>query len=345
MTFSDPHNSSIQHDNKSNGLSRRGFLRIIAGLGIAGITGQLALDQIDSQFTVQQTRKLMGTLVNLTLVCSDNRTASSGKIAIERCFDKMTTLEALLSHYRADSQVSRFNRDGYLQRPHSALLSVVQQSIEISDITHGGFDITIEPLISLYRHYQDHNLGLPPGEAIEKACRKIGYRNLNICEDEVSFVDDGMQITLDGIAKGYIVDAGVSVLRRYGIQNVLVEAGGDLIAMGQKDNDVPWKIGIQSPRESSLITRLNANDQSVGTSGDYLQFFSEDYSQHHIMDPRTGYSSSILSSATVIAPSLALADSLATALMVMDIDEGTEMIRTQGLHAFLVTKDLRTISI
>ena len=101
-----------------------------------------------------------------------------------------------------------------------------------------------------------------------------------------------MGITLDGIGKGYIVDAGTAVLREHGFSNVLVEAGGDLMASGKKEAAQPWRVGVQPPRPQTdkVLARFNLNNQAAATSGDYMQPFSADLSQHHILDPRTGYS-------------------------------------------------------
>ena len=114
-----------------------------------------------------------------------------------------------------------------------------------------------------------------------------------------------MGITLDGIAKGYIVDEGVAVLKQAGFDNILVEAGGDLAASGLKEAALPWQIGIQAPRQghSSLLGKFAVRDQAIATSGDYMQPFTPDLSQHHILDPRAGYSAPELASATVVAPS------------------------------------------
>ena len=156
-----------------------------------------------------------------------------------------------------------------------------------------------------------------------------------------------MSITLDGIAKGFIVDEGVGVLKDFGFDNVLVEAGGDLLASGKKTDQKPWYIGIQSPRKAKerLLASFEVSNQAVATSGDYLQFYTPDMKNHHIIDPRSGYSAPELASASIIGSSGAQADALATALMVLGPDAGLQCLKNfPGCQAYLVGKDMQVYS-
>lgn len=332
---------------KARRLSRRDFLRIIACAGIAAWVGKSALENLEAASVVQQSRVLMGTIVNLTLIAGDRKSASAAEAAVHACLDRMAELEAVLSRFKEDSQVSILNRYGRLKDPHPALLELIHLSQRISELSSGLFDITILPLVTLYQEYHDAGGGLPAEHEIEAACRKVDYRKVTADESNLAFVESGMGITLDGIAKGYIVDEGVSRLAEHGFSDVLVEAGGDLVASGQQDFDRRWKVGIQSPRPRGerLAARFDACNEAVATSGDYMQPFTADFAQHHILNPKTGRSSSALASATVIAPRLALADAMATALMVMEPTKGLEMVRELGLRALLVTKDMTLLRV
>jgi thiamine biosynthesis lipoprotein len=309
-------------------------------MGIAGFTGKLALQNLDEAHTISQTRLLMGTIVNLTLVRPDKETAEVARQAIAACLDCMARLEHVLSRFDIHSQVSRLNQEGVLRSPHPSLLSVLQLSERISDLSEGAFDVTILPLLELYQRRLALTGGLPGDNEIESERRKVNFRRLHIDEAKIAFSEPGMGITLDGIAKGYIVDEGVGRLRDYGFANVLVEAGGDLAASGDKDQGHPWKIGIQDPRSREIHSSayLELSDRAAATSGDYMQPFSADFSQHHILNPRTGRSSVALASATVIAPRLALADALATALMVMEPAEGRDLAKHLGCETYLIEK-------
>ncbi len=155
-------------------------------------------------------------------------------------------------------------------------------------------------------------------------------------------VPAGTAVTLDGIGKGYIVDRGVDVLKERGFPNVFVEAGGDLMAAGEKQGGVPWRVGIRAPRSSmTLLARVDAREQAVATSGDYMQPFTPDYAQHHILDPRTGRSAPELASSTVIAPDAATADGLATLTMVLGAKRGRELLEDlPGCEGCFVDKQL-----
>jgi thiamine biosynthesis lipoprotein len=174
----------------------------------------------------------------------------------------------------------------------------------------------------------------------------VDYRHIDCDTRKISFHQSGMSITLDGIAKGYIIDEAVAVLKEYGFYNVMVEAGGDLIGLGEKAPRTPWKIGLQSPRSGigDFLAIFNLQDQALATSGDYMQPFTPDFSNHHILDPSSGVSSRELASASVFAPSAALADGLATALMVMGTSGLQVLEYLPGCQAYLVTKDMQVLT-
>ena len=152
-----------------------------------------------------------------------------------------------------------------------------------------------------------------------------------------------MGITLDGIGKGYIVDQGVEALRQNGFDRAYVEAGGDLMVSGRKPGDQPWRIGIKNPRSSSTqhMVVLQTSNRAVATSGDYMQAYDVNYDQHHIVNPKTGYSPPELASATITAPTVALADALATAAMVMGHEKTISMLKTiSGCEGYFIDKQL-----
>jgi thiamine biosynthesis lipoprotein len=158
---------------------------------------------------------------------------------------------------------------------------------------------------------------LPDKDQIAGTLSMVDYRKLVVDKDSVGFLQPNIAITLDGIAKGYIVDKGIDVLRRLGFTDVLVEAGGDLMGLGENVKGSPWIIGIQDPRGETgeLIETIHLKDHALATSGDYMQTFTTDYQNHHIIDPHSGHSSLELASVSVMAPKVALADGFATAVM------------------------------
>ena len=293
---------------------------------------------------VGETRLLMGTIVHFTLV-GENRTAAARAIAAT--LDRMAGLESILSHHRAESQLSRLNATGQLDDADPALIDLLATAQKISQQSDGAFDVTVKPLVDLYQRYHGMDL-LPPSTAIEQALARVDYTGIHVDGNRVSLAQSGMGVTLDGIAKGFIVDAGVEVLRSNGFGNVLVEAGGDLSAMGSDASAQPWRIGVQAPRarQNGLLAKFDLADRAAATSGDYIQPFSADLRHHHIIDPRTGYSSPELASVTVMAPSAVQADGWATALAVAGVDRSRQILaKLTGLSAYLVTKDGHTVAL
>ena len=314
--------------------TRRDFLKIVAVSGAAGLALKSGLDTLTADETVSETRLLMGTLINIKAVGPDREAASA---AINACFDRMSALESVLSRFQPESQLSRLNQAGVLADAHPALLALIQQSRQLSQLTTGAFDITVKPLLDLYQASDT----LPAEEQIKGALSLVDYRKLEVDHQTVSFQKPAMSITLDGIAKGFIVDEGVAALQESGFANVMVEAGGDLMALGEKAPRSPWKIGLQAPRAEMgrLMATFNVQNRAVATSGDYMQAFTPDFSNHHIIDPHSGHSSPELASVSVTAPTVTLADGLATAVMVMG-QAGIDMIENlSACDAYAVTKD------
>ena len=327
----------------TDSISRRRFLQIVAASGAAALALKFGIDRLNQPVIARESRLLMGTVVNLTVIGGDEQTAYA---ALRSCLDGMAGLEGVLSRFQPQSQLSQLNRLGELSHAHPALTALIRQSLELSRFSDGAFDITIKPLVDLYQSYQADGKGLPGAEQVNERRALVDYRRLTLDGDRISFKIPGMSISLDAIAKGYIVDVGVGLLRQAGFPNILVEAGGDLMASGEKGNEAPWQIGILSPREGQqkYLGRLSVIDQAVATSGDYMQAFVSDFSEHHILDPHTGYSPPQLASATVVAPTAALADGLATTLMVTGSQAGAQFLRQfDGCEAYLVTKDLAII--
>ena len=186
---------------------------------------------------------------------------------------------------------------------------------------------------------------MPTPESVERAVDRVDYRALRFEEQGVQLDNDGMRITLDGIGKGYVVDRAVDVLRSRGFPNVLVDAGGDLVAGGEHGHGRPWRLGIRHPRGGlGVQARFDTRDRAVATSGDYMQPFAENFSQHHILDPRSGRSAPELASCTVVAEDAVRADALATLVMVLGLRRGRSLLEDlPGCEGYLITKRLDVV--
>ena len=318
------------------GLTRRNVLQIFAVAGVVGTARLLPGDLFNSGFhMVRKSLPMMGTTLNL-IVYSRNR--DQAESAMTATLATMRGIEVKLSRHDPASEVSQLNRTGGLDNPGRELLDVLQLAESVSKISSGGFDVTILPLLALYQKEQGDDQSL-----INKTIRSVGHADILVKDNKIRFNKPGMAITLDGIAKGYIVDQGVNTLTEHGFNQVYVEAGGDLMVRGPKPNGEPWRIGVQNPRPgmSRELVVIETDSLAVATSGDYYQPFTPDMSRHHIINPRTGYSSPELASCTVTAPSAALADALATACMVFNAKDAIELLEEiPGCQGYVVTKDL-----
>jgi thiamine biosynthesis lipoprotein len=316
-------------------VSRREVIKILALSGVGIGLGVKILDLIQGSQTLRkysETRLLMGTVINLTVIAPDE---DGFPLVIEKTFSEMQRWINILDHRSTSSEVGQLNQDGQLAAPSQELLHVVNQALSISAITQGAFDITIKPILDANRE------GRPITDSMKSL---VGYQYIQYANDQLYFSQKGVQVTLDGIAKGAVIDAGVAVLSDQGFENVLVEAGGDLMAAGNRGADEQWRIGLKNPRagESDILSVVGLVNQAAATSGDYQYYFSEDYSLNHIIDPFTLKSPGELASVTVLAPTAMEADGFSTALMVLGSKKSLELVdQLPEIETLMVTKNLR----
>lgn len=322
---------------RQNRFSRRGFLQIVAVAGAAAGCWKLGLFAAAEKLQVaRRSQPIMGTVLNLTVYGPDRDQCEE---ALTQTVATMQRLETKMSRHMPGSELSTLNRTGVLKNPDPDLQGVLSLAQTISKQSSGSFDITILPLLAL----NERGYGFIDSRDHDAARKLIGYEKLQISQGVIQLSQPGMGISLDGIGKGYIVDRGVDSLRDFGFDNVYVEAGGDLMVSGKKEKDNPWRIGIRNPRpqHKRKLVVLKVSDKAVATSGDYFHPFTPDLKNHHIIDPRSGFSPPELASCTVTAPNVALADGLATALMVLGKDAALDFIEPMpGCEAYMVTKNL-----
>ncbi len=289
----------------------------------------------------KESRLIMDTIVSVKVL---NGYARHLEAAVNMALDKMKDLEKKLNKYDRESEVSRINNmradDRIPLGPDMAFL--LNKAVELSSTTAGAFDVTISPLVDLWKRSGENGL-LPSREEIERARSNIGTEGIILDNNNnLSMERDGIELDLSGIAKGYAVDQAISVLKANGVKSGLVEAGGDMYCFGQGPRNKKWRIGVRNPRKNSLIGVLTLRDKAVATSGDYYRFFIKDGKRYsHIIDPRTGYPvSGNPMSVTVIAPDCLTADALATAITVMGPSEGLRFAEgLNGIEAIIISQD------
>ena len=286
-----------------------------------------------------ETRTRMGTLVQVRVVHPE---AARARELAAAAFDEIDRLEAVFSGYRPDTPVSRLNRDGVLSDPPPELVAVVRRALHFAELTGGAFDPTVAPLMELYRS-SFAEIDAPPAETdVMHARSLVGYRRVRLDAAGIAFAGPGMSVSLDGIAKGYILDRVVAQVTAAGAAGVLADGGGDVSAGEGEVAGTGWPVGVEHPREpGTMLGTIEVRHQGVATSGDYMRAYTADLRHHHIVDPRTGASPGHTSAATVVAPSAMDADALATAAMVLGPVHGIELLeRIDGAEGIIVTREL-----
>jgi thiamine biosynthesis lipoprotein len=285
----------------------------------------------------EQTKELMGTFITITVYSPDPKSAQE---SINLAFNEIGRIESLLSNYINTSQVYQLNLNGEIDNASDELILLLGKSFRYGDMSYGAFDITVQPILDLYDDSFNKLQRPPTDDEIKSTLKLVGYEKIFIKNRHVEFLQDGMKITLGGIAKGYAIDRAIKVLKDQGIEHALVNAGGDLRAIGNKGNE-NWQIALQNPRDKNyFITVIPINNKSVATSGDYERFFDDSKQFHHIIDPKTGYSATDLISVTIIADTALEADALATSVFVMGRDQGLQLVESlENVEGLLITKD------
>jgi thiamine biosynthesis lipoprotein len=296
---------------------------------------------INATHRIEDTRVSMNTDVTITVM---HPNVSEADRAISCAFAEVYKIEHLMSCTEEGSEVTRLNKNGSLPNASSDLQHVVTKSVGYSELTGGSFDITVLPVINLWTERM--RAGSPPtDDEINETLELVNYKNITIRNGSISFSQGSMGITLGGIAKGYAIDRAIEVLKEHHIEHALVNAGGDIRAMGFRTEDEPWNIALRNPKNrTEHITVLNLHNMSVATSGDYERYFSEEARASHIIDPKTGYATDELLSATIIAESATDADALATAVFVLGEADGMELIeRLDQVEGLIITGDRRIL--
>ena len=292
-------------------------------------------------------RMVMGTFARVIGVAADSGTA---KRSIEAAFAEITKVDELMSDYKDDSEISQVNREGFKRAVEVSepTYEVLQKAVEFSKLTGGAFDITVGPLVDLWRSAEEAN-SVPTDAELAEARSRVGYDKLILDGNEmtVRFAVEGMRLDLGGIAKGYAIDRAVEAMRKEGALGGMVDIGGDIQCFGAPpEGKDRWRIGLQDSRavggdteQGQILMVLELTDAAVATSGDYQRFvFIEGERYSHIIDTETGYGSDELTSVTIIGKSAIDADLLATAVSVMGVENGLALVeQREQAEAILVT--------
>ncbi len=297
----------------------------------------------DGREIVFRSHRAMGTQITVTAYTDEPERAVK---AMEAAFAEFNRLETILSVWRPNSDVSRINKAAGKEavKVSDETFEVVQRGLDLAEKTDGKFDITFGALAGLWKFDHDQDDRIPPDDAIQERLPLVGYERVLVDEDArtVKLADEGMRMHLGGIGKGYAVDRAVRMLRAAGLEDFMVQAGGDMYCAGKK-GDRPWRVGVRDPRKerSEFFAFAEVTNQTFSTSGDYERFFMKDGKRyHHILDPDLGRPARGTRSVTVMADDAITADVLSTAVFILGAERGLAVVEsTPGAGAVIVDED------
>jgi len=324
--------------------TRREVLQLTAVMGLsAGFGGGvLALLRRGRLHRATSSRVQMGTEVSITVLHPDPEVARG---LVERAFGEIERLEMILSRHRPEAPLARLARHGEFREAPDELVEVLVRAGEYAADTDGAFDITVLPLLELVRDRAGKTGAHPDPEELRDVLQLVDFRAIRLEGKVVSLARPGMALTLDGIAKGYVVDRAVDFLVQAGAGEVTVEAGGDLAVGGLRSRPRKWAVSIRDPESPwRILGAVRVEGQGVATSGDYVQAFTQDGRSHHILDPRTGGPALAVRAVTVSAPSAMDADALSTSALVLGPEAGLRLLEErEGVEGILFARDGRTL--
>ncbi|MBF1567734.1 MAG: FAD:protein FMN transferase [Prevotella shahii] len=258
----------------------------------------------------------------------------------------LNEVDQSMSTFNKGSVISKINRNEQVQ-PDKMFADVFQLAEKISNETNGAFDVTVAPLVNAWGFGFKSGVR-PTPHAIDSIKQFIGYKKVSYVDGRIKKKDPRLMLDFSAIAKGYGSDVVASLLKRKGIENFMVEIGGEIVTRGISEKRLPWKVGVTKPSDDSLNvnqelqTILNVTNKAMATSGNYRKFYYKNGKKYaHTIDPMTGYpvQHNILSS-TVLASNCAEADAYATAFMVLGLEKAQKVLNQHPeLMAYFIYSD------
>ncbi len=287
----------------------------------------------------------MGTFYTIKFLADQNEDLDSRQIRVDRC---LLDINKTFSMFDPESRLSLFNRQkaGSEMKVPWDFYAVLSTAQGLYHLTHGAWDGTVKPLVDLwgFRTKKSENR-IPDPSEISLALSKTGFHHIRLLDNHTLVKDADVTLDLSSIAKGYGVDAVASLFQASGIRDVLIEIGGELSAAGTNKKGEPWSVGISRPDKDNskqdLYKIVRLSSQAIATSGNYRNFFEMNGKTYsHIINPKTGFPvDHHIVSASVIAKDCTFADGLATALIVMPVEESLNLVNgLEGTECLIVEK-------
>ena len=331
----------------SNSIPRRRALTVIAGFG-AGLGSLLRPGAVLGNPPIRYVWRgtAMGAEASVILYHPDRNEAER---AVRQSILEIERLESEFSLYRTESALCRLNRDGFLDAPSLDMVRLLSECRRFGDISKGSFDVTVQPLWRLYAdHFAAHpdDVTGPPRTPVIAARARVNYRRMDVQTGRI-VLKDGAEITLNGIAQGYITDRVADLLRSRGWSNVLINLG-ETRALDGRAGGAPWTVALDGILDSDSGRPLTVplDDRAMATSAGAGTRFDSSGSHHHLFDPASGRSPCHYRAVTVTAPDATTADALSTAIFAAPRARAAHMLalagRSGGVAAWLTDTSGKT---
>ncbi len=297
---------------------------------------------LTAQEKYTRTLKLMGSRFDITVVANNE---AEGNEYIDLAVSEISRIEKMISSWDSLSETSTIIRNAGIKavKVDKELFDLISRAIKISELTDGAFDISYASMDRIWK-FDGTMKKLPTEEEVATSVAKVGYKNiiLNPAEQTVFLKNKGMRIGFGALGKGYAADKAKQLLISKGINAGIINASGDLTTWGKQPDGTSWMIGITNPlNDNKVFSWFPLDNNAVVTSGNYEKFAVLNGKRYsHIIDPRTGWPASGLTSVTIFAPKAELADALATSVFVMGRETGIDFInQLPGIECVMVDEN------
>lgn len=323
-----------------NSYQKKNIIYSVVLIGLVGIvwlyrnSSESESEPAAKQMTISG--QTMGTIYSIKYLDEEERNFKRSVDSLLEVFNQS------LNHYLPESEISRFNRQDSLYFELPYFYPVLEVSQTVVNATNGSFDPTVAPLVNAWG-FGPEGAELPDSVAVDSLLTLVGFDKIVFDEDAVTKTQADVQLNFSAIAKGYGVDVVADFLVGQGIENMMVEIGGEIVCKGTNARGDVWRIGIDDPvNQGDMTAAIAIDNRAIATSGDYRNYYVRDGKKYsHTIDPQTGYpvDHSVLS-VSVIADDCITADAYATAFMVMGLDKTIALLEEMTqLDVYIIFDD------
>ena len=311
------------------------FISLILMIFIVGCSTK------DVDEPISRTEIIMGTTVGVTLY------ENGSEEVLDKVFKRVQEIENLVSINKEETEIDKLNENAGISpvKLSDSSFEIIEKALYYSKLSSGGYDLTVGPLVKLW------SIGLPEAkvpsqEEIEEIIKNIDYTKVELNKNtkEVFLSEKGMLLDLGSIAKGYAADEIVKILKEENINSAIIDLGGNIYALGLKEGNKNWKIGIQNPFDNrgKIVGSLEVSNKTVVTSGVYERYIEQDgQTYHHILNPETGYPyETDIAGVSIIADKSIDGDALSTLVFTKGLEKGLELVENiDGVDAIFITNN------